>query len=140
MSLSSALSPEYFIAHSSNMWYVVVRLPLSSQHRDMAFLTQISSPLHLASTASLLQVGASHAGRSLSRSRGRTMKGVRPLHVQSTTSTRVGLRTFLEGQKDGPTIIFVHGWPDDHWMWDKQVCRVTWMTQTSFSSYAHVHI
>lgn len=33
----------------------------------------------------------------------------------------VGLRTFTEGKEDGPTIVFVHGWPDDHVVWDKQV-------------------
>lgn len=31
------------------------------------------------------------------------------------------LRTFVEGKEDGPTIVFVHGWPDDHTVWDKQV-------------------
>ncbi|CAM9451195.1 unnamed protein product [Hapterophycus canaliculatus] len=28
---------------------------------------------------------------------------------------------FEEGKTDGPPILFVHGWPDDHTMWDKQV-------------------
>lgn len=32
-----------------------------------------------------------------------------------------GLRTFIDGKPDGPTIVFVHGWPDDHALWDKQV-------------------
>lgn len=33
-----------------------------------------------------------------------------------------GLRTFTDGKEDGPVIVFVHGWPDDHALWDKQVC------------------
>ena len=33
-----------------------------------------------------------------------------------------GMRTFVEGKHDGPTIVFVHGWPDDHTLWDDQVC------------------
>lgn len=32
-----------------------------------------------------------------------------------------GLRTFADGKEDGPVIVFVHGWPDDHALWDKQV-------------------
>lgn len=32
-----------------------------------------------------------------------------------------GLRTYVDGKADGPTIVFVHGWPDDHALWDKQV-------------------
>lgn len=32
------------------------------------------------------------------------------------------LRTFIKGKEDGPTVLFVHGFPDDHTMWDKQVC------------------
>lgn len=32
-----------------------------------------------------------------------------------------GLRTYIDGKADGPTIVFVHGWPDDHALWDKQV-------------------
>lgn len=32
-----------------------------------------------------------------------------------------GLRTYIDGKSDGPTIVFVHGWPDDHALWDKQV-------------------
>ena len=34
-----------------------------------------------------------------------------------------GLRTYIDGKEDGPVIVFVHGWPDDHALWDKQVCR-----------------
>lgn len=33
-----------------------------------------------------------------------------------------GLRTFVDGKEDGPVVVFVHGWPDDHALWDKQVC------------------
>ena len=36
------------------------------------------------------------------------------------TTEQVGLRTYVDG--NGPTIVFVHGWPDDHTLWDKQVC------------------
>lgn len=32
-----------------------------------------------------------------------------------------GLRTFASGKEDGPVILFVHGWPDDHVLWDAQV-------------------
>ncbi|CAM9537798.1 unnamed protein product, partial [Choristocarpus tenellus] len=31
------------------------------------------------------------------------------------------LNTFCEGREDGDTIIFIHGWPDDHTLWDQQV-------------------
>lgn len=31
------------------------------------------------------------------------------------------LRTYIDGKEDGPTVIFVHGFPDDHTLWDKQV-------------------
>lgn len=34
-----------------------------------------------------------------------------------------GLRTYIDGKADGPTIVFVHGWPDDHALWDKQVMQ-----------------
>ena len=34
-----------------------------------------------------------------------------------------GLRTYIDGKSDGPTIVFVHGWPDDHALWDKQVMQ-----------------
>lgn len=34
---------------------------------------------------------------------------------------QMGLRTFIDGNDRGPTIVFVHGWPDDHTLWDKQV-------------------
>lgn len=39
-----------------------------------------------------------------------------------TGLSSTGMRTFVEGKHDGPTIVFVHGWPDDHTMWDYQVC------------------
>lgn len=29
------------------------------------------------------------------------------------------LRSYVDGT--GPTVVFVHGWPDDHTMWDEQV-------------------
>eukprot|EP00904_Undaria_pinnatifida_P004311 jgi/Undpi1/13881/HiC_scaffold_9.g03532.m1 len=35
-----------------------------------------------------------------------------------------GLRTYIDGKLDGPTIVFVHGWPDDHALWDKQVAHL----------------
>lgn len=35
-----------------------------------------------------------------------------------------GLRTFVDGKEDGPVIVFVHGWPDDHALWDNQVCSM----------------
>lgn len=38
-----------------------------------------------------------------------------------TSEGQAGLRTFIDGKPDGPTIVFVHGWPDDHALWDKQV-------------------
>lgn len=31
------------------------------------------------------------------------------------------MRTFVDGNASGPTVVFVHGWPDDHTMWDTQV-------------------
>lgn len=47
-------------------------------------------------------------------------------HNSDTTAggPAVGLRTFVEGKEDGPTIVFVHGWPDDHTVWDKQVSGI----------------
>lgn len=85
----------------------------------MAFLAKIPPPVHLASTANLLRVGACfHASRlSLSRGSGTPVRRASAM----STSTPPGLRTFSEGKKDGPTILFVHGWPDDHSMWNKQV-------------------
>lgn len=44
--------------------------------------------------------------------------------VTSKTATATPppcFKMFEEGKKDGPTILFVHGWPDDHTMWNKQV-------------------
>ncbi|CAM9191069.1 unnamed protein product [Scytosiphon promiscuus] len=34
------------------------------------------------------------------------------------------LRSFVDGNEAGPTIVFVHGWPDDHTLWDKQVAHL----------------
>lgn len=85
--------------------------------RGMVLLTPALSSWHLSSTANLLQVGALfRAGRQLRRST--IMNHHRP------ASTTRGLKRFSDGREDGPTIVFVHGWPDDHSMWDKQVCCV----------------
>ncbi|CAB1119295.1 unnamed protein product [Ectocarpus sp. CCAP 1310/34] len=35
-----------------------------------------------------------------------------------------GLRTFSSGKEDGPVVLFVHGWPDDHLLWDSQVTHL----------------
>lgn len=92
--------------------------PSREPQRRVALLTRMPSPLHLTSAAKLLQAGAFfHAGRG-STAGSMIMKG------SVTTSARPGLRTFLDGKKDGHTIVFVHGWPDDHSMWDKQVCCI----------------
>ena len=39
----------------------------------------------------------------------------------AATSAGPALRTFVDGNASGPVLVFVHGWPDDHTMWDKQV-------------------
>lgn len=45
------------------------------------------------------------------------------LHPQSLRSYMAStqLQSFVDGVDSGPTIIFVHGWPDDHTLFDKQV-------------------
>ncbi|CAM9748572.1 unnamed protein product [Laminaria digitata] len=40
------------------------------------------------------------------------------------TSASPALRTFVDGNASGPVLVFVHGWPDDHTMWDKQVAHL----------------
>jgi len=39
--------------------------------------------------------------------------------VLSMTNTQ--LKTFIEGKESGQILLFVHGWPDDHTVWDLQV-------------------
>lgn len=42
-----------------------------------------------------------------------------------TTTAGAGmLKSYIQGKENGPTIVFVHGFPDDHALWDKQVYRV----------------
>ncbi|CBN74508.1 short chain dehydrogenase [Ectocarpus siliculosus] len=36
----------------------------------------------------------------------------------------ITLRSFAEGNESGPTVVFVHGWPDDHTLWDAQVAHL----------------
>lgn len=37
----------------------------------------------------------------------------------------ITLRSFAEGNESGPTVFFVHGWPDDHTLWDAQASTLT---------------
>lgn len=54
-------------------------------------------------------------------------KGLLKMTNTATSTEPVGaytgpaLRTYVDGNARGPVLVFVHGWPDDHTMWDKQV-------------------
>src|SRR3954451_21017008 len=37
----------------------------------------------------------------------------------------VGLEVFVEGPNDGPPVLFLHGWPDDHQLWRHQVAALS---------------
>ena len=37
----------------------------------------------------------------------------------------VGLEVFVDGPDDGPTVLFMHGWPDTHALWRNQVAALT---------------
>lgn len=49
-----------------------------------------------------------------------------------------GLRTYIDGKPDGPTIVFVHGWPDDHALWDKQVMHVCMRESSAPVNCGHI--
>lgn len=50
-----------------------------------------------------------------------------PVTVTETTVSRDGvdLQVYIQGRQDGPTVILVHGWPDDHHLWEAVVPQLT---------------
>ncbi|CAM9811986.1 unnamed protein product [Ectocarpus sp. 4 AP-2014] len=79
-----------------------------------------SSPLVSMATMRL-RPGGWRGCRTTGRSSG--MIAARSRSTAESTTTPA-LRMFSDGKDDGPVLLFVHGWPDDHQMWDKQVAHL----------------